>query len=147
MLADLRFAASTEYVDGGTTEDGKACWHKNMWVPSAPSKMNGWNPTIEVDGRLFSFFQLGDILEFHVNFHGCSDIHNNVYPSNIKKGQSRRHNPKASRCTAFFRTHLYTFIIYHKFPTKISQRWVNTLHTWILWEFLFFFKVVDLVRV
>ena len=68
MLADLRFAASTEYVDGGTTEDGKACWHKNMWVPSAPWKMNGWNPTMEVD--LSFFFQLGDILKFHVNFQG-----------------------------------------------------------------------------
>ena len=41
----------------------------------------------------------------------------------------------------------YTFIIYQKFPIKISQRWVNTLHTWILWEFLFFCKVVDLARV
>ena len=33
---------------------------KNTYSPTTTWKINGWNTIMEVDGRLFSGFQLGD---------------------------------------------------------------------------------------
>ena len=83
MLADLRFAASTDYVDGGTTEDGKAYRTKAMWVYwVAPWKINGTQQSRWMED--YYPFQLGDVLKLHVNFQGRSDIHQNVSPPDLR---------------------------------------------------------------